>query len=107
MKDLHDLEFQRKDWINNIGYAAAIVLGGLAYVDGWGWWSLAVVFVVATIAIGLTKRIERCYDRIRVENSFREDEELLGIGWDIPSNRNAIRGVACPNVTSMRPMRKP
>jgi len=82
MKDLYDLEFQRKEWINNIGYGAAIVFGGLAYAGGWGWWSLGVVLGIVALAVALTKRIERRYDLIRVENSFREDEELWGIGWD-------------------------
>jgi hypothetical protein len=82
MRDLWDLEFARVDLASGIGTIAAVFLTVFAYSAGWGWWSAAVFLLALWINLAVVHRIERRYDRIRLEMELREDDELNGLGWN-------------------------
>lgn len=83
MRDLLDAELREVERVKALG--AAIVMGFVllaGYNDMGGWWITALLIAGLTITMLVAGYIERKYDRIRIENNFRNDEEIYGLGWD-------------------------
>lgn len=82
MADLWDAEYKEVDRAKTVGFIAASAIAALAVYAGLGWWSAGLWVAIGSVGMFIASRIERKYDRIRVEQSFRDDERSLGLGWD-------------------------